>query len=375
MEVVQSIVMRGESPCFAPTPRPIQLVLAFGSRAMLGDTGNFSAIRKSYPDAVIAGCSTAGEIHGATVSDDTLVVTAIAFDDTRVLCVSTEIGDSSKSFSAGEWLVNSLPQDELAHVLVFSSGLDINGTELVRGLRSRLPAHVEVTGGLAADGDLFQKTLVCGNDAPAEHTIAAIGLYGRHLKVGYGSIGGWDAFGPERVITRSKGNVLFDLDGKPALELYKRYLAGHAAELPASALLFPISLRSENGNGVVRTILGINETEQSMTFAGDMPEGRHARLMKANVDRLVDGAIEAAEISTAHTDKHSTRLALLVSCIGRKLVLKQRVDEEVEGVRQVLGEQAVLAGFYSYGEISPNALGDKCELHNQTMTITTFSEG
>ncbi len=210
---------------------------------------------------------------------------------------------------------------------------------------------------------------------PEAGTIAVLGFYGTRLKVGYGSLGGWDPFGPERLITRSRGNVLYELDGQSALALYKEYLGEHAADLPASGLLFPLRLRSPDGeSGVVRTILAINEDEQSMTFAGDVPEGVYARLMTANFEHLVDGAIGAAQTSYEAMGSSSPDLAILISCVGRKLVLKQRTEEEVEGVRDILGDHTVLTGFYSYGEICPAAPEANCELHNQTMTITTFSE-
>ncbi|MEK7277154.1 MAG: FIST C-terminal domain-containing protein, partial [Chloroflexota bacterium] len=221
----------------------------------------------------------------------------------------------------------------------------------------------------------FEETYVLWDDTPEKFVVAALGIYGDHIKVGYGSLGGWDSFGPERLITKSKGNVLFELDGKSALELYKQYLGDHAQGLPATGLLFPLSLRvAEDDTPVVRTILAVSEPEQSMTFAGDVPEGSYARLMKANFDRLVDGAIGAAQTTYQAVGSATPDLAILISCVGRKLILKQRIEEEVEGVREVLGEKAVLAGFYSYGEISPFTPGAKCELHNQTMTITTFSE-
>jgi hypothetical protein len=202
----------------------------------------------------------------------------------------------------------------------------------------------------------------------------AVGLYGDRLRVGCGSLGGWDPFGPERLVTRSRGNVLYELDGRSALSLYKRYLGEYAAGLPASALLFPLSLRSEvNGPPVVRTVLAIDEAEQSMTFAGDLPEGQYARLMKANFERLIDGATDAARASAA-TLGGPAELGLLISCVGRRMVLKQRVQEELESVREVLGESAALTGFYSYGEIAPFSPSAGCELHNQTMTVTTVSE-
>lgn len=384
MQVSQSIFRDGQIPQIRRSPKPKtgQLVLFFGSSDLLSNPAYFHAVRSAFPDAIIAGCSTAGEIHDTTVSDDTVVVTIVDFERTSLHFSKVNILEASQSFSAGQALIESLPAKDLTHVLIFSDGLRVNGTELTRGLKAQLPSHVEVTGGLSADGANFKNTLVCANDLPAEGQIVAVGLYGQHIKVSYGSLGGWDSFGPDRQITRSVGNVLYDLDGQPALELYKKYLGEHATGLPATALLFPLSLRNawqhgteSNGNGgVVRTILGVNEADQSMTFAGDMPEGAYARLMKANFERLIDGASDAAKICVAPMPNSTAELALLISCVGRKLVLKQRIEEEVEAVREVLGPQAMLTGFYSYGELSPHMSGSPCELHNQTMTITTFRE-
>jgi hypothetical protein len=232
----------------------------------------------------------------------------------------------------------------------------------------------EQSGGLAGDSALFGKTLVFRSDAPETGAIAAVGLYGNRLQIGFGSLGGWDPFGPDRLVTRSTANVLFKLDGRPALTLYKKYLGEHAKGLPATGLLFPLSVRTKPGETpVVRTILAVDEQRQSMTFAGDVPEGAQARFTKANVDRLVDGAVGAARASL-QAGRVAPQLAILISCVGRKLVLKQRVEEELEGVRSVVGEQAALTGFYSYGEIAPFSQGERIELHNQTMTVTTLAE-
>jgi len=351
-----------------------QLVLLFGSPACLKQPAWQDDIARAYPNAHRLGCSTAGEIYGAQVADETLVATAIAFEHTRLHGSSLKLRAGSDSFQAGEELAKSLPPEELVHVLVISDGQNVNGSELVAGLLAHLPPGVTLTGGLAGDGDRFQETLVLWDAPPEPNTIAVLGLYGQRLKVGFGSMGGWDAFGPERLVTRSAANILYELDGQPALALYKKYLGEYAKDLPASGLLFPLSLRTEAGESLVRTILGVNEAENSLTFAGDMPEGGHARLMKANFDRLIDGAVGAAQTSFEAIGSSSPEFALLISCVGRKLVLKQRIEEEVEGVRDVLGKATPLAGFYSYGEISPFNPSARCELHNQTMTITTFSE-
>lgn len=352
-----------------------QLVLAFGATSILREQAQFQEIRKVYPGACILGCSTAGEICGTRVLDNSLVTTAIQFEYTQLKGTQIKLSETVDSFQAGEQLAMSLDGAGLVHVLVISDGIKVNGSELVRGLVKHLPPDVAVTGGLAGDGERFEQTLVFLDDMPEEGRIAALGFYGTRLKVGYGSMGGWDPFGPERLITRSKGNVLYELDGQSALELYKKYLGEYAADLPASGLLFPLSLRAEKGeSGLVRTILSIDEEEQSMTFAGDVPEGTYARFMKANFERLIDGAIDAAQTSYKVIGSSSPDLAILISCVGRKLVLKQRIEEEVEGVRDILGDHTVLTGFYSYGEIAPFLPSAKCELHNQTMTITAFSE-
>jgi hypothetical protein len=363
-----------QSPFPGTLGNQAQLVFVFGSTQALEMTGAMQQVRKAYPEAHLLGCSTSGEIFESQVLDDSLVCTAIQFEGTTVRGARVTLDDGGDSYDAGVRLAQQLEKPRLTHVFVLSDGLRVNGSELVAGLTAHLPSHVAVTGGLAGDGARFHKTLVFWDDEPQQGMIAALGLYGERLKIGYGSLGGWDSFGAERLITRSTGNVLYELDGKSALQLYKNYLGDHAQGLPATALLFPLSLRvGENSEPVVRTILAINEDEQSMTFAGDLPEGAYARFMKANFDRLIDGATDAAKTSYEAIGSTSPDLAILISCVGRKLVLKQRIEEEVESVRDVLGERTAMTGFYSYGEISPFTPGARCELHNQTMTITTFS--
>ena len=356
-------------------PADAQLLLVFGARSLLQEAELFARLRQSCPDAYIVGCSTAGEIIGTEIHDNSVVLTAIRFNSTQVRMAKGEIANADGSHVAGEALSRQLLGEGLRHILVFSDGLRVNGSELVQGLRAPLPADVNVTGGLAGDGADFRETVVLANAAAAPGQIVAIGFYGDRLSVGYGSVGGWDPFGPERLITKSEGNVLYEVDGESALALYKKYLGPHAEQLPSSGLLFPMALHlTDSDTPVVRTILGVDEENQSMTFAGDMPEGCYAQLMKANFNRLVDGAINAAEVNNAQLAGRSAELAILISCIGRKLVLKQRIEEETEGVADVLGKQVTLTGFYSYGEIAPHGAFTRCELHNQTMTVTTFSE-
>lgn len=353
----------------------VDLILAFGSGQALEEGSALRALQAEHEGALIAAVSTAGEIAGNSVRDESIAALLLSFDTTTVRGAQVAIADGESSGAIAERLVQSIPLEELSHLFLFSDGLYVNGSALAAGVAAALPPHVAVTGGLAGDGDRFRETWVGLGAAIRPRQVVAVALYGPALRVGYGSVGGWDAFGPERLITRSAGNVLHSLDDEPALALYKRYLGDAAAGLPASALLFPLALlRGDGTPALVRTILAVNEADGTMTFAGDVPEGAYVRLMRANFDRLVDGAQQAATDATLALGVGASA-AILVSCVGRRLVLKQRVEDELDGVRRVLGPGVTMAGFYSYGEITPVQATGRCELHNQTMTVTILAEG
>lgn len=353
-----------------------QLVLYFGSRRALADGARYREMRARYPDAHLLGCTTGGEILDDEVFDDTVVAVALEFEKTRLKLASALKQAGQSSTEIGRALGEALAAPDLRGVFMLSDGTRINGSKLVEGMTGIVPDGVPVTGGLAGDGADFALTLVGADCEPEAGRVAALGLYGDAVAIGHGSIGGWDDFGPMRIVTRSDENVLYELDGRPALDLYKSYLGEEAQNLPGSALLFPLKVRPtpESNNDVVRTIVGIDEDEHSMTFAGNVPEGYTAQLMRGNFENLIDGAAAAADMAKAQANGGGG-LAILISCIGRKLLLGQRIGEEVEAVHDSLGIRMPQIGFYSYGEISPHAASGMCELHNQTMTITVLSEG
>jgi hypothetical protein len=350
------------------------LVMCFAAKKVLATAGIYKSISNRFKAAQITMCSTAGEIYNEVVQDNSLVAVAIKFSGTSIKTATVNSKDYAGSYDAGVALVKKLPEKELTSILVFSDGSLVNGSELVKGLNDAAKNDILITGGLAGDGTDFSSTLVGLNEQPAEGNIVAIGFYGDKISVTHGSQGGWDMFGPEREVTKSSGNRLDEIDGKNALDLYKKYLGPDADQLPGSALLFPLSVTIPGSpQPVVRTILSIDNDTQSMTFAGDIPQGSKVRFMKANFDKLTAAAAKAAQ-QTMLGKKLQPGFALLVSCVGRKIILGQRIDEEVEAVIESLGDRTPVAGFYSYGEISPFNDGGNCRLHNQTMTITSFYE-
>jgi hypothetical protein len=227
---------------------------------------------------------------------------------------------------------------------------------------------------MCGDDAKFEKTLASYKENPKEGEVVLIGFYGETLEISFSSFGGWSSFGPERIITRSDANVLYEIDGQPALDLYKKYLGDKANQLPQASLLYPLNVTPEGKTqAVVRTILNINTENQSMILAGDVPENSKVQLMMASVDAIAEGASQAAILAMKNRKNHP-QLALLVSCVGRKLVMNQRVEEEIEHVQEIIGNEVAITGFYSYGEMAPFSGNTFCELHNQTMTLTLISE-
>lgn len=352
------------------------LIILFGPANIDCDFEGLKQLKEKYASTPIIGCSSAGEIYQDLVIDDSLVIVIIEFAHSKFKIVTSKVKTAEDSKTAGAKLANSLADlKSLKGVFVLSNGLNVNGSELSTGLNSQLAdKNIVITGGLAGDGDRFEKTWVMHNYKIEENTIVAVGFYGDKLHFGHGSQGGWDNFGPERMITKSEGNILYELDGRPALDLYKEYLGDKAKDLPSSALLFPLQIRKseQDAKKLVRTILSVDHGQNTMTFAGDVPQGHLSQLMMANFDRLVDGASEAAQLATFETEQPV--LALAISCVGRRLVLGERIDEEVEATLSKLPKNTKQIGFYSYGEISPYMKNAGCELHNQTMTLTTIWE-
>ena len=349
------------------------LILVFGDLDAIGSDTFREPLMAAYPRAHIAGASTAGTIESSGMSEHSLVATVVAFEKGWIkMAVAKGLNNPTLRERAHE-LVQSLPKEHLRHVFILMDGLGgLDASLLVKGVNSA-EKGLCVTGGLAGEGGEYKRTLVFGDCAPEERMAVAIGFYGEALHVSVGCETGWEEFGAERIVTRSEGNVIYEIDHKPAIQLYEDYLGDYISNLPASGLRFPLSVSRYSGDKeVVRVMMGINP-DQSIVFAGDIPQGSVVRLMKTNVTNLIDGAELSAQAVRRHNEKPS--LAIAITCAGRRAVLKQLADGELEAVQNRLGGQTRLCGFYSYGEIAPfsDDLKD-CKLHNQTMTLTVVYE-
>ena len=355
------------APAFAATA---ELVLVFADEAHFQSTSCFTELRERFPKAHILGCSSSGTVAGVTISDGDVVATAVKLEHSSIRIASIDIEPNKGARELGIQLMSELAAPDLRHVFVLSDGLQVNGSDLAQGLNQ---AGIPVTGGLAGDGARFGKTWVMA-DAPSKSgRIVALGFYGK-VTVKSGCFAGWEEFGAERIVTKSTGNVVYEIDGQPALALYKKYLADQAKDLPASGLRFPLSIQAnKTEKALIRTLLAVDEVANSLTFAGDVPQGYLCKLMRTNLDSLIDNAGLAAQAAHSSSEQ-SAGLCLVVSCVGRRLVMGQLTEEELDAVQAKLGETTTITGFYSYGELAPFSDVLKCQLHNQTMTLTTIYE-
>lgn len=352
----------------------VNLVLAFGERVLLDDVLPYKKIKYIYPKADIVICSTSGQISNTSLVENSIVATAISFEKTAIKVSEIDILNNFNIQELGAMIKKDFFKEDLKSILIFSEGSFVNGTELINELIKQTKETVPIFGGLAGDEYKFEKTIVGLNSDASQGKVVAVGFYGDAIHFGFGSEGGWSDFGPEREVTLSEKNVLYKIGDRFALDLYKEYLGKYAKELPGSSLYFPLSMKENiKAAPVVRTILSIDESKKSMTFAGNIPQGSFVRLMKGNLDKLIDASYNAAS-QTFSGQSIKPELALLVSCVGRKIVLGSRIEEELEVVKEVFGEDTLVCGFYSYGEISPTLKKVACELHNQTMTIATIYE-
>lgn len=353
----------------------VSLVLGFGKKELIADGEMNKLLKGRFPSAEVVICSTAGEIVDGKIYDDSVAITALYLEKTAVKTAFHNIEHYSNSFELGKSLIRQFATQGLNYILILSDGLLINGTQLVSGMEEGNEAKALITGGLAGDGIDFQNTLVGLNGLPQEGSVVAIGFYGPNLEVRSSSISGWDVFGPERTVTKSNGTSVYEIDHQSAIDLYKLYLGPYIDDKTNTTLLFPLAVKLPGKEHYfARSILSINYEKGCMVFAGDIPEGAAVRFMKASFEKLIDAAEQAARSIHLDNRAYIPELALLVSCVGRKRILDKQIGEEVEVVADYFTNITATVGFYSYGEISPQIVSGPCELHNQTMTITTFRE-
>ena len=349
------------------------LILIFGNNMEI-----FQKVVEQFNSKNILGCSSSGEIVEDQLLEEGLSVTVLEFKDTKVKTSLVHFKDYDDSYNAGVEVMKNLNAEKLKGILVFSEGLNINGSKLVEGMESLNLNNSVIGGGTAGDYLKFNETWVYYNNKKYNNAIVAVGLYGENLNISFGSASGITALGVEKKITSSSKNVLYTIDDKRALDVYKEWFKGFGIEdIEGLLLQCPIEI-SKNFNqeeGLVRTPIAYNEEEGSVTFTGEIPEGKFLRMMRADVEKMIEASHSAVKSSMEklNKEKESNVLNLMVSCAGRKALLGTETEDELIEANQITEDaNSKQIGFYSYGEFTN--VNNKSEFVNQTMTVISIEE-
>lgn len=321
----------------------------------------------------VVGCTSAGEISCEGYGYNSAVLGGFVSDqvDVHVAFVDEIARDSER---AGEILAASLPGG-VHFVQLFSDALKGNGCALLRGMTRVLGDATVIGGGAAADNMRFCHTLQFFG--PSIHTGAAVAMgFSGRFRLGMGVRSGWSPIGIAKRVTRAAGNVVYELNHQPALEVYRRFLGKHVDKLPAVGAEYALGLVDNYGTMglddycLMRASLAVNHQDGSILYGGEVPQGAMVRFTCCDSNSLLEAAGGAGRAAVAELSGSTPVMAFFYSCLARKVMLGRRTPEETEMVRQILGRSIPILGFYTFGEYGRIAIGKPSVLHNETAAVT-----
>lgn len=347
------------------------LVFVFGSVGILETPNFYSVLKDSFPNAHICGASCGSSILSESLVSDQCTILAIQFKAAQVRNLKVKISDRHDVDGVIHEIHKHFPLNNLKGLCILVDGFAINSGGLISNLTKKFPS-VPIFGGLASDGDAMITSCVMNNGIGEKGIISVSGFYGESLSISTALAGGWQRFGPERLITKSHDNILEEIDGKKAVQLYKEHLQKEHLNLPHDGLMLPLSVYPKDHPelGKTRSVIGITDDEKALVFAGDVPKGHQARFMTSSIQSLCRGAEEAVATLKPNGDG----FAIAFSCIGHHMFLSSMTEDELDVLTGCLGPNIPLVGFYSNGEICPIGGKHESALHNQTTAIALITE-
>jgi hypothetical protein len=339
-------------------------------------------IAAAAPGVPVVGCTTDGEISSQGLSINSVVVMALASDTIQLQSTCVE-RLSNDSYAAGFKIGQSFQGSEIPYIQVFSDGLCGNADKIIQGIKANMGENIKIAGGTAGDGGDFKRTFQYFGNRVLTDSIVAVAFQGR-FGLGTGTACGWFPVGIAKKVTRSVGNVVYELDGQPALQAYERFLGKHAERLPAVGVEYPLGLLNsdsdteEDGYFLCRATMGVDREAGAIIFAGDVPEGSLVKMTIGNDGDIILAARKAARSAMEKLrikgPDLEPRVIFLYSCMARKIVLGTRTDEEIMAVKEAIGGDVPVIGFYTYGEYAPIGECEHSCFHNETATLTVIGD-
>jgi hypothetical protein len=339
---------------------------------------NLKALVKGVYETIgtptLIGCTTDGEISTEGFSIGSSVLGGIASDqiEFELALVEHISGDSEQ---AGRDLATAF-SDEVCYIQLFSDGITGNGSAILRSMAAGFKDTIPVAGGTSGDAGKFKATWQFQGDRVYSDAAVAIGFKGK-FKLGTGVWSGWAPIGLPKRVTRAEGNVLYELNGESALSVYERFLGRHAKRLPGVGVEYPLGIigQFEGPNGhdhlLLRATMSVNWEEQSIQFAGEIPEGAMVYLTCGERASILDATEKAARLAIDDLGQDvEPAIVFFYSCMARKTLLGLRTKEEIERVRTQFNPDVPIIGFYTYGEFCRVNRGGPSLLHNETATLS-----
>lgn len=310
-------------------------------------------LRARFPDLQIAGCSTDGEIaSGEGFLEDSLVIKLFASDiiDFTVGIGRDAIADPAGATAAAVTQAKAGSDRPVGLCVTMLEGLGTNIRDLVGGLRTALGEGIPVVGGAAGDQLRFKGTRQMCNGVVTSDAVVVLMMHGP-LAISSGVSTGYTPLGQSHLVTKAQGAVVHEIDGRPAAELYADYLQ-------QPSIFYPLAVHDETRKSLVLSSpLNFDKDTGALHLVNPVAENSRVQLSTASREEIIDAARNAAGQAVAGFRGEKVEMALLFSCAGRRATLGTRTGEEFEAMRHVLGEGVPAAGFYCYGEISPEVQG------------------
>lgn len=339
------------------------------------------SIRNATSGAPLSGCSGEGIITQDSVTESNfgVCVMVISSDELRFSNVRIkEIGQ--QPYTDGERLAQEvtplLSADSIA-CFMLADGLLFNFDPFMAGFEKKLNREkpLPVYGGLAADDWSAQKTFQYHDEEVFSDGISCVVMSGSGNLV-CGISHGCVSVGSRQTITRSTGNIIYEIDGVPALEAMKDYFPEGWKEYWSKTAVnlclgfkTPEHIKTGYEEHIIRFIIGKNDLQGSISVQSEIREGSEVWLARRDKELITNGILTISSHINGQLDGRKPKFVFHFDCSGRgKVVFREREKMElVKLIQKGLGEDIPWIGLYTYGEIGPIE-NSNC-FHNFTAVI------
>ncbi len=308
----------------------------------------------AWPDIELIGCTTDGELSSRLgFRQDSVVL--VLFGSDRIEFAAGLGQDLSGDVAGACSRAVAAARDKSVHpptiCLALPESLTASGQAVVEALSRTLGGEVPVFGATSGDGYELTKThQFCGREVYTD--AVPVLLLSGPLVYSAAVESGWEPLGDPGVVTSSDYTTVHEIDGRPAMEFFRRFLGPDGAPTPE----FPLAILDEQGAvECLRTALSEHQDESgAITFLSEVREGAKVQITTADRAAILAGCSASVEKAFAdYPHGKSPELAMVFSCCCRRLLLGTRTKEEMGIVESVLGSDFPVVGFYGYGEIGP----------------------